>query len=176
MSLLQRLGLAPSDPPPRRGLAAAVHARHSNLPRERAELLAAFAGLLVRVADVDGDISAAEREAFRSEVAAHGGVSVAEAEVVAEIVVAQATGLAGIDYASLTRTFNEHATPEEKEQLLECLYAVAGADTTVSLAEDEEIRSVATALLLSHTQFIAIPQRHKDSLEVLQYVRKKRDE
>ncbi len=67
---------------------------------------------------------------------------------------------------------NELASEEDKEHLIDCLYAVATADSTVSVIEDEEIRSVSRALLLSHSQFIAIRSRYKEQLAVIQALRK----
>ena len=95
-----------------------------------------------------------------------------EAAVVGSLVIRQATELEGIEYALLTRTFNEFASGDEKQRLIDCLYALATADDEISLAEDEEIRAVARALLLSHDQFIRIRLQYKDKLEVIRSVRK----
>jgi uncharacterized tellurite resistance protein B-like protein len=174
MSLLKVLGLAADDPRPRNRLAAALGQRLGALRPERAELVAAFAGLLVRVAHADMEISTTERRRLRELIASHAGLSDAESEAVAECVVVEATELAGIDYASLTRTFNELASPQDKEHLIDCLYGVATADETVSVVEDEEIRQVARALLLGHAQFITIRGRYKEKLAVIQALRAQR--
>lgn len=91
-----------------------------------------------------------------------------------EIVTHRATTLEGISYASLTRAFNAIATPEEKQRLIDCLFAVATAEGSISLVEDEEVRAVARALLLSHQQLIAIRSRYKEQLEVIQAARQAR--
>ncbi len=171
MSILARLGLSGSDQPSRHPLADAIRARLATLPPERAEYLAAFAGLLARVAYVDRTIAEAERTALCAALRERVGVPADEAVVVADIVVQQATSIAGIEYSALTRSFNELATEAEKEQLLDCLYAVATADECASLVEEEEIRAVARALMLSHDQFIAIRLRYKEKLEVLRGLR-----
>lgn len=173
MSLLSLLGLGRTDPAPAPGWMAAIKARLSRLPAARAELSAAFAGLLVRVAHADDDVSEAERATLHGLVKAHAGLTAEESAAVAEIVVHQATVLAGIDYASLTRVFNEIGSAEDKENLIDCLYAIATADQSVSVVEDEEIRRVSRALLLTHGQFIAIRTRYKDRLEVLRQLRPK---
>ena len=105
MSLLKLLGWADAEPPPER-LAAAIQARLTTLSASRAEFVAAFAGLLVRVAYVDRSISEAERALLGPLLAANAGLPAAEAETVIEIVTHQATALGGISYASLTRAFN----------------------------------------------------------------------
>jgi uncharacterized tellurite resistance protein B-like protein len=172
MSLLQRIGLSRTDTRAPSGYLATIRAHLEALPEKRAEFVAAFAGLLVRVAHADDDISAAERSRLHDLIAAHAGLSAAESTVVAEIAVHQATHLAGIDYASLTNAFNELATEGDKESLIDCLYAVATADQSASVVEDEEIRKVSRALLLTHEQFIAVRTRYKEQLAVIQALRR----
>jgi uncharacterized tellurite resistance protein B-like protein len=175
MSLLKLLGWADASPAPER-LAATIQARLTELTPTRAEFVAAFAGLLVRVAYVDRSISEAERAVLAPLLATNAGLPAAEAETVVEIVTHQATTLEGISYATLTRAFNAIATDEEKERLIDCLFAVATAEGTISVVEDDEVRAVARALLLSHQQFIAVRSRYKDQLEVIQAARQTRGE
>jgi uncharacterized tellurite resistance protein B-like protein len=172
--LLRRLLRLASDHRERErpaSLTSMVQGRVRHLSPRRAQFIAAFAGLLARVAYADLDISAAERAVLSRLMAEHAALSVGESEMVTDLVTQAATGLAGIEYAALTRAFNEVASEEEKEQLIDCLYAVATADHTVSVAEDDEIRAVARALLLSHAQLITIRHRYKDQLAVIQAAR-----
>jgi uncharacterized tellurite resistance protein B-like protein len=173
MSLLKLLGWADATPQPER-LAATIQARLGSLTPARAEFVAAFAGLLVRIAYVDRSLSEAERGVLAPLLAANAGLPAAEAETVVEIVTHQATALGGISYASLTRAFNAIASAGEKEQLIDCLFAVGTAEGTVSFVEDEEVRAVARALLLSQQQFITIRSRYKDQLEVILAARQAR--
>jgi len=173
MSLLKLLGWADSEPQPER-LAATIQARLTNLAPPRAEFVAAFAGLLVRVAYVDRSVSEAERAVLGPLLADNAGLADAEAETVIEIVTHQATTLGGISYASLTRAFNTLASETEKTRLIDCLFAVATAEGSVSLVEDEEVRAVARALLLSQQQFIDVRSRYKDQLEVILAARQAR--
>ena len=172
MSLLQRMGLSRTDTPAPGGYRATIRAHLDALPERRAEFVAAFAGLLVRVAHADDEISAAERSLLHDLIIANAGLSDAESALVAKIAVHQATSLAGIDYASLTNAFNDLATESDKEHLIDCLYAIATADRSVSVVEDEEIRKVARALLLTHEQFIAVRVRYKEQLAVIQALRR----
>src|SRR5262249_30328948 len=107
-------------------------------------------------------------------LAANAGLPPTEAETVIEIVTHQAATLEGISYASLTRAFNAIASDEEKERLIDCLFAVATAEGSISLVEDEEVHAVARALLLSNQQLIAARTRYKDQLEVIQAARQAR--
>ena len=173
MSLLKLLGWTDAEPPPER-LAATLQTRLTTLSAARAEFVAAFAGLLVRVAYADRSVSEAERTVLGRLLADNAGLPAAEAETVVEIVTHQATTLGGISYASLTRAFNAIASPEEKERLIDCLYAVATAEGSISVVEDDEVHAVARALLLSQTQLIAVRSRYKDQLEVIQAARQAR--
>lgn len=173
MSLLKLLGWADASPPPER-LAATIQTRLVDLSPARAEFVAAFAGLLVRVAYVDRSISEAERAVLAPLLAINAGLPLPEADTVMEIVTHRATTLEGISYASLTRAFNAIATVDEKERLIDCLFAVATAEGSISLVEDEEVRAVARALLLSHQQLIAVRSRYKEQLEVIQAARQAR--
>lgn len=169
MSLLARLGLAPSPAAADEAddLIGAVRKRLARLSAERAEMVAAFAGLLMRVANADGVVSETEAVALRRLVEERTDLGHEETEVVATLVTGRVEGVAGIEYSRLTRVMNAHATPAEKLQLLDCLYAVATADDLASVAEEEEIRAVARALMLSHVQLIEVRQRYAAQLEVL---------
>jgi hypothetical protein len=49
---------------------------------------------------------------------------------------------------------------------------MATADDLVSVVEDEEIKAVGRALLLTHSQVIEIRARYRDRLEVIQAARR----
>lgn len=173
MSLLKLLGWADAEPQAER-LASTIQSRLTSLDPRRAEFVAAFAGLLVRVAYVDRSVSEAERAVLGPLLAANAGLPAREAETVIEIVTHAATTLGGISYASLTRAFNAIADAEEKTRLIDCLFAVATAEGSISLVEDEEVRAVARALLLSQQQFLTIRSRYTEQLEVILAARQAR--
>lgn len=173
MSLLEFLGLsrAAAGQPAATPLGAAIQRELKNVAPERLERIAAYAGLLVRVAHADVDVSDTERDKLVEIIAEHAGLTPQEAAAVGTLVIRQATELEGIEYALLTRAVNEFADVAEKQRLIDCLYAVATADEEVSVAEDDVIRAVARALMLSHGQLIAIRQRYREKLEVLRSFR-----
>jgi uncharacterized tellurite resistance protein B-like protein len=173
MSLLARLGLGPSATSDGPGdLLAAVRARLARLPAPRAEMVAAFAGLLLRVAHADAHVSDPEAAALRRLVAEHAGLGAEETDAVASLVTSRLESVAGIEYSRLTRAMNAHASSDEKLRLLDCLYAVAAADDVATVVEEEEIRAVARALMLSHAQLIEVRRRYADRLEVLRGLRR----
>lgn len=168
MSLLARLGFAssPGAPTPT-DLLSEVRAHLGRLPPARAEMIAAFAGLLVRVAHAEEGVSDAEDAALRRLVAEHADLGPEDTDAVASLVTSHLDRMAGIGYAQLTRAMNDHATVEEKLHLLDCLYAIATADDVVTVVEEEQIRAVARALMLSHAQLIEVRKRYAAQLEVL---------
>jgi uncharacterized tellurite resistance protein B-like protein len=168
--LLAALGLRPDDgtPGPDRPLLRRLQDELSQRGADRLEYLAAFAGLLARVAGVEGGISAEETAAIAARLRAAGNLSEVDAALIAEILRHARDDVAAVQAHELTRAINAGATPDEKQALLDCLYAVAAADHLVSDVEEQEIRRVADAVLVPHRVLMEIRARYRDRLEVLQ--------
>ena len=168
--LLAALGLRPDEEAPRpdRPLLRRLQDELSQRGADRLEYFAAFAGLLARVAGVEGGISAEETAAMAARLRTAGKLNEADATLIAEMLRHERDGLAAIQAHELTRAINAGATPEEKQGLLDCLYAVAAADHLVSDVEEQEIRRVAEAILVPHRVLMEIRARYRDRLEVLQ--------
>src|SRR6187401_1728313 len=109
MFRLLRGWLTTAGEPPS-GLSQLVGQHLSHLPADRVELAVAYAGLLVRVAHADSHLSAEERSALPELIARLAGVEQGDARAIAELVLQQVEGLAGIQYSSLTEAFNQLAT------------------------------------------------------------------
>jgi uncharacterized tellurite resistance protein B-like protein len=168
--LLAALGLRPDDEAPRADtpLLRRLQDELSRRGVERLEYLAAFAGQLARVAGVEGGISAEETAAIAARLRAAGNLGEADAALIAEMLRHERDGLAAVDAHELRRAINASATPDEKQALLDCLYAVAAADHLVSDVEEQEIRRVAEAILVPHRVLMEIRSRYRDRLEALQ--------
>lgn len=168
MQLLEFLKLTRQHPPPTHGtLHARIHAEVAALGEERVEYLTAFAGLLARAAFADSEIAPEEQHAIADVLCAHAGLDRREADLIAEITRNAAETLGDAEDYLLTRAFNERATVEQKDDLIDCLYAVAGADGVISSSEDDEIKRIATALLVPHSRVLEIRHPHRDRLAVL---------
>jgi hypothetical protein len=100
-------------------------------------------------------------------VVEHGGIPEDQAIIVVQIAKHQNLLFGATENFLVTREFNQISTREQKLALLDCLYSVASASDLVTLAEDNEIRQIASELLLSHQDFIAIRSRFRDHLKVL---------
>ena len=109
-------------------------------------------GLLARVAYADQNVSGLENQAIIAALREHWGVTPTEATIVAKA--AEANVQADLDYYRLTRSFFEVTTEEERVGFLDVLFAVTTSDGQASFAEVEEIRQIASGLLLTHQQFI----------------------
>lgn len=144
-----------------------IHAELPRLGEERVEYFAAFAGLLARAAFGDLEITPEEEKAMEACLRDPAGLDAGDAELVAHIARNATEGLGGVEDYLLTRAFNEQATPEQKEVLLECLYVVAAADGMVTQGEDEEIKQIGKALMIPHGRLMDIRGKHRDQLEIL---------
>jgi len=145
-----------------------ISARLERLDPDVGRYLAAFAYVLARVANADLKIlesEAREMEKIVTEVAA---LSPEEATLVVEIAKSQTRLLGGTENYVVTRQFRELSTKEQRARLLECLYAVAAADGSISTLESGEIYAIAEELGFGRPEANAYRAKYRDKLAVLQ--------
>jgi uncharacterized tellurite resistance protein B-like protein len=143
----------------------------SNLERlepNRAKFLAAFAYVLARVANADLEIDPTETKEMETSLAAISDLSRSEIALVVEIAKSQARLLGGTENYVVTREFRKISTPEQRGQMLQCLYAVAAADGTISSVESSEIVGIAEELGFTRAEANALKSQHREKLSVLQ--------
>ena len=169
MSLWRMLGFDPNrEPPAGRGDAVrAIVDSLDQLDPERARHIAAFAYILGRVANVDLEVGREETRAMERIVRELGGISDEESVLVVRIAKTQHALFGSTEGYVVTREFSRFATQEEKESLLECLFAVSAADQEVSGEEETEIRKIVGELDLSHADFIAVRSRYREHIAAL---------
>jgi len=138
------------------------------LPRDKARYLASFAYVLARVAHADLEIDASEVEEMERMVRDVAHLSDAEAALVVQIAKSQATHLGGTENYVVTREFRELATKEQRAELLQCIYAVAAADGTISGAETTEIQLIAEELGFTRPEANALRSAYRDKLSEFQ--------
>ncbi|NLV31632.1 MAG: TerB family tellurite resistance protein [Acidobacteria bacterium] len=134
----------------------------------RAKFLAAFAYLLSRAARADLEISPEETGVMERIVSRQGGLPDEQAAFVIQLAKTQNILFGATENYLVTREFNAIATHEEKMHLLDCIYAVAAADGSVSTVEDNEISQIADELRIEHPDFISVRTRYRGQLAVLQ--------
>jgi uncharacterized tellurite resistance protein B-like protein len=135
---------------------------------ERAKFIAAFAYLLSRVARADLHISPEETAVMERLVMERGGLPEGQAVVVVQIAKTQNVLFGGTENFLVSREFNGLASPQEKLGLLDCLFAVAAANGSISTVEDNEISQIADELRIEHCDFISVRSKYRDCLAVLQ--------
>ncbi len=165
MSILKWLGLGSEDEQKTDNLGPIEKALESLGP-DRARYLACFAYILTRAAKADHHVSEGEAALMQRIVGERAGVDAAQAKLIVEI--ARDAGYSrGTDDYLVTREFERIATRDEKLALLDCLFAIAAADSPILTSEDNEVRRVASELKLEHSDYIAVRQRHLEHLNVL---------
>ncbi len=132
-----------------------------------ARYLALFAFVLARVANVDQDISDAETREMERLVETFGRLSPAQAALVVQIAKAQNRLFGETQNFLAAREFRDLATEDQKRELLHCLFSVSAADESISVAEEEAVRSVARELLLTNEEYIAIRSAYREKRAVL---------
>jgi uncharacterized tellurite resistance protein B-like protein len=171
-SLLRFLGLRGSPSagaePAETDTVRRIAARLDQLDPQIAKYLAAFAYVLARVAHADLDIDEAETNKIQEIVQEVGRLSEEESVFAVEIAKSQTRVLGGTENYVVTREFRRVSTPDQRRRLLECLYAVAAADGSISSVEAQEIRGIAEELGLTREEANALRSRYRDQLSVFQ--------
>jgi uncharacterized tellurite resistance protein B-like protein len=144
-----------------------IAARLERLPADTAKYLAAFAYVLARIAHADLRIEESETDEMIRVITTLASLSEEEATLVVEIAKSQARLLGGTENYVVTREFRRISTREQRARLLECLYAVAAADGTISNVESTEITAIAEELGFTRPEANALRSAYRDKLSVL---------
>jgi len=145
----------------------AIAERLDRLDAATAKYLAGFAYVLARVAHADFEIAPEEADEMRRVVANLAELGSDEADLVVEIAKSQARLLGGTENYVVTREFREASTRGQRTQLLECLYAVAAADGTISAPESAEIMAIAEELGFTRAEANAFRGQYREQIPEL---------
>jgi uncharacterized tellurite resistance protein B-like protein len=137
-----------------------------HLDEDHARYVAAFGYILGRVAHADLKISPEETAAMERVVTEHTQLPEAEAIIVTQIAKTRAQLFGGTENFLVTREFDRMATREQKLALLDCLFAIAAAEGSISVTEDNEIKQVSQEIHLDHPDFIVVRSRWRNQLSV----------
>lgn len=124
---------------------------------------ALFGGLLGHVASVHAGISKEEMGVLRRHLKETAGFDAEAVELIVSVV--EASSLRGLDPFRMTRTFYTRSSKTQREQLLDCLFDVAGADDDLAHAEVEAVRDIAYGLKFSHREFIDVKLRYRERVK-----------
>lgn len=173
MSLLEILGLkssSDSTAAEKTGNTETVRKIVSELEAmdaEKARYVAAFAYILGRVAHADLHISDEETRKMEAIVLQLGHLPEEQAILVVQIAKSQNRLFGHTENFLVTREFTEISTAEQRQELLDCLFAVSAADNSISGAEESQIRQIASELGFSHHQFVDARSLYSEHREVL---------
>ncbi len=150
-----------------------IVARLDSLPPDRAAHLAGFAYILVRVVNADPQTDVAEIQELEDLVADFGGIPESMAVIVAEIARTQSRLVGETEDFLVTRRFREVSTPEERQRLLHCLFAVATpGDREISSTQDREIHEIANELGFTLEEVNEVLRGYADRLSAVRYARR----
>jgi uncharacterized tellurite resistance protein B-like protein len=144
-----------------------IAAELAGIDAQRARYLAAFAYVLARLARADLEIAPAEREQMTARVREHSSLEPHQAELVVELASALQVERGGTENYVVTRLFRELAGREQRIELLECLFAVAAADRSISELESAELVKIGGELGFAREEVAALRSRFRAHLEVL---------
>lgn len=170
MSWLRRLLGLDDDAAPPPGSTDSVQRIAERLEAEapgHGPQLAAFAYVLARVAQSDLRVEDAEVAEMERLVASFADVSGEQARLVVELAQVQARDHGATEDYLVTREFRASSTREERVRLVECLFAVAAADGSISTRESNEALAVAEELGFSRSEAIGLRSHWREHLEEL---------
>ena len=183
MSLLRFLGFSGDDNPRSvpvdeddTGTARRIVSELEALPEDRARYLAAFAYTLGRVAHADSQISVEETQKMKEIVQELGHLPEAQAVLVVEIAKNEVRLFGGTENFLVSRCFKEMTTPEQRAELLDCIFAVSAADESVTSLEEGEARRISKELGMTHDEFIAARATYLQHVEALKGFRRRHRE
>ncbi len=148
----------------------AVHEIASRLERlgpERSRYVASFAVVLSRVAHADLEINDAERRTMEETVQRIGHLSGDEASVAVDAAIGHSYVSGGTEHFLATRELASLASAEQRLEVLDCLFALSAADGSISTAEENRVRQIASELGFSHRQFAEARSRWNEYREIL---------
>ena len=156
-SILKLLGLGSKDEISPGGASETVRkivAELEALEPDKARYIAAFAYILGRVAHADRRFSDEETQKMEEIVRRLGHLPEELAILVVEMAKSQNRLFGGTENFLVTREFNEISSPEQRQELLDCLFAVSAADDSISSAEESQIRHISSELGFSHGEYV----------------------
>ena len=149
-----------------------IAAELDHMEEDRARYLAAFAYILGRVAHADSRFSDIETEKMQEILHGLGHLTEAQAVLVVEIAKSQVRLFGSTENFLVVRRFKDMATPEQRVELLDCVFAVSAADDSITVLEEGQAGQIAKELGLSHNDFVAARVTYQKHLETLKRLRK----
>jgi uncharacterized tellurite resistance protein B-like protein len=132
-------------------LKSAEQGREISLSNDDAYLICLLGTLLASVAQVDEVFEENEGKALQQVLKENFSFSQEELEVLFDVIVEQAKH--GFDFHEVITETNQIITYNERENLIDCFFAIAAADGKISSSESEQIRKITKAMHIPHQDF-----------------------
>jgi uncharacterized tellurite resistance protein B-like protein len=149
-----------------------IVARLEALPREEARYLACFAYVMSRAANADFDISDDETRLMERFAVELGGLDEPQAILVVEMAKLQALTQGGTEDFVVTREFRDISTPEQRQALLRCCFAIEAVDGTISAEEASAANEIARELDIEREDVNRIREEFHEQLAAVRALRR----
>ena len=100
-----------------------------------------------------------------------GHIPESQAVLLVEIAKHQVRLFGGTDNVAVSQRFRQRSTPEQRIELLECVFAVSAADDSITVVEEGQARQISSELGLTHKEFVQARSAYVDHLEALKALR-----
>ena len=137
------------------------------LSEENARELACFSYVLGRIAAADQDITEDEAQSISRILQERGGLSSVQAELVAEVALSEARHMGGTQDYLVTRQLQSLVSRERRNEILDCLLAVAAADGSICSQEEAELKTIARQMGFQNKEYLEALARYRDYRSVL---------
>ena len=141
--------------------------RIPELSHDEALKLACISGLLARVAYADMQIDVEEVQKMNSHLQQELGLDSERANLIVDLTVQKTKELAGLENHVYCNHLIDFIDQNERLHFLVTLFQLAASDGSVDGVEVEEIRTIATALKLPHSDFVRAKATVADRLAAL---------
>ena len=168
MSLLRFLGLAGQKEERETDTVHRIASQLERLDPEQAKFLASFAYVMARIAHADLHIDESETSEMERAIRDIAKLTESESALVVQIAQSQAKNLGGTQDYVVTRQFRQISSREQRGELLQCLYAVAAADGTISSEESAEIAKIGEELGFTRAESNSLRSHYRDKLAEFQ--------
>jgi hypothetical protein len=148
-----------------------IVAQLQELPPDQCRFIAGFAYVLGRVANADMTIAPEEVTQMERTVMDVGGLPEAQAVLVVQIALNNATLFGGTDNYVITREVSKTASRDQLERLLRAAFAVGAADQTINAQESSELDMVGSELGFADTEIRAMRAEYKESFSAVRATR-----
>ena len=149
-----------------------ISAELEALPLEARRFIAGYAYVLARVAHADLEVSEPELAFMEHAVVEVGHLSEAQAVLVVEMARNMNEIYGATDDYVVTREFAQHATVEQREDLLRTAFAMGAADHSITAPESAELNEVGKELGFRADEVDTIRVEFSDQLASLQAMRR----